>query len=311
MIHHYIASRFRHRDRVKLTVVAVLLFLFSLSYLRHPYSISPSSFLVTQLNLAQETGSRHNTSVNPQVTATSASTQVSLTSSFEGVDILLRNLELATTSDKHIETDSQAIINAAPSTVDIDVLLTETARFEARQSRVQALDSISSPKVTNEKDIPLTMPVDAPVLPQLIFPIDQAELLDGELTLIGTGKPNTVVQALDYSIILGTTPVDINGEWYFTFTPSSGMHEFAVRHIDDQTTKSNSVIVIVTDDINNINCNSNPGLELEDHYIVGTCDTICEISQQLGLTCEALIAANPHIGDPNLIFPGQLLTASQ
>ncbi len=45
----------------------------------------------------------------------------------------------------------------------------------------------------------------------------------------------------------------------------------------------------------------------EDHYVVGSCDTLSGIAAWLGVTVEALLAANPQITDPDLIFPGQVI----
>lgn len=42
-------------------------------------------------------------------------------------------------------------------------------------------------------------------------------------------------------------------------------------------------------------------------YIVRPGDTLAEIAQRNGLTVETMLSWNPHIADPNLIFPGDLL----
>ncbi len=43
-------------------------------------------------------------------------------------------------------------------------------------------------------------------------------------------------------------------------------------------------------------------------YTVQPGDTLFFIAQRFGVTLQALIAANPQIPDPNLIFPGQVIT---
>jgi|ERR1700733_3578747 tyrosinase len=43
-------------------------------------------------------------------------------------------------------------------------------------------------------------------------------------------------------------------------------------------------------------------------YVVQSGDTLSGIAQKLGVSLQALEAANPQISDPNLIFPGQLVT---
>ncbi len=42
-------------------------------------------------------------------------------------------------------------------------------------------------------------------------------------------------------------------------------------------------------------------------YVVQPGDTMFFIAQRFGVTLEALIAANPQISDPNLVFPGDVL----
>ena len=43
-------------------------------------------------------------------------------------------------------------------------------------------------------------------------------------------------------------------------------------------------------------------------YVVQSGDTMSGIAQKFGVSLGALEAANPQVHDPNLIFPGQLLT---
>ncbi len=45
----------------------------------------------------------------------------------------------------------------------------------------------------------------------------------------------------------------------------------------------------------------------QGRYTVVSGDTMFTIAQRFGVTLDALIAANPHISDPNLIFPGDVL----
>lgn len=42
-------------------------------------------------------------------------------------------------------------------------------------------------------------------------------------------------------------------------------------------------------------------------YVVQRGDTLSAIARRFGVTLAALIAANPQIRDPNLIFPGQII----
>jgi len=56
-----------------------------------------------------------------------------------------------------------------------------------------------------------------------------------------------------------------------------------------------------------INCDLYPGVDNGDTYIVGACDWLTKIANSLGVSYSALLAANPQIQDPNLIYPGQVL----
>jgi nucleoid-associated protein YgaU len=42
-------------------------------------------------------------------------------------------------------------------------------------------------------------------------------------------------------------------------------------------------------------------------WIVGECDTLHRISELTGIPFAVLVAANPQIADPNIIFPGQVI----
>ena len=48
-----------------------------------------------------------------------------------------------------------------------------------------------------------------------------------------------------------------------------------------------------------------PGFQ--SRYIVQPGDTMFSIAQRSGVSLDALIAANPHIPDPNVLFPGDVL----
>ena len=305
------AKRFRQRDRIKLSVMGVLLLLFSLTYLRQPYPVSSLSLLITQLDPAIETRLNQRTALNQQGTNTAESSEVLSAASIIAAAPTATHSRLVAVGDEPFETQSQAVVGTATPAPSDAAFTVDMAQAEASESQAQALAETHLAKAQGENDQPQTMLAVTLTSPQLIFPADNAELLQGPLTLLGTSEPNTVVQALDYAIVLGTAPVNANGEWAFTFTPSAGLHQFAVRHADEQTIKSNTINVFVADDSNKLDCDGNPGLPHAGHYIVGTCDTLCDISQLVGMTCEALIAANPQISNPNLIFPGQLLTVFQ
>jgi hypothetical protein len=54
-------------------------------------------------------------------------------------------------------------------------------------------------------------------------------------------------------------------------------------------------------------CVGPTGIDQGEVWIVGECDTLHRISQLTGIPFAALVAANPQIPDPNIIFPGQVI----
>jgi hypothetical protein len=143
--------------------------------------------------------------------------------------------------------------------------------------------------------------------PELLFPIDGADVITGRLTLIGPGQPGAGVEILDGSVVLGTTQVDADGEWRFTLEPQARTYRFAVRSVGDTTTPSSFIEVRVAGDTD-VDCFSNPGIDRGDVYVVGTCDTLEDISKLKGISLEDLEAANSQIADPDMVYPGDFVT---
>jgi LysM repeat protein len=54
-------------------------------------------------------------------------------------------------------------------------------------------------------------------------------------------------------------------------------------------------------------CERFPGIDNGSTYVVGACDWLAKIADKLGVTYQALLAANPQIDDPNIIIRGQVL----
>ncbi len=47
--------------------------------------------------------------------------------------------------------------------------------------------------------------------------------------------------------------------------------------------------------------------EDENYYVVKSGDTLSQLSQRSGMTIDELLSWNPHISDPNLIYPGDVI----
>jgi hypothetical protein len=45
----------------------------------------------------------------------------------------------------------------------------------------------------------------------------------------------------------------------------------------------------------------------EEHYVVGSCDTLSGIAVWLDVSVESLLESNPQITDPDTIIPGQIV----
>jgi hypothetical protein len=148
--------------------------------------------------------------------------------------------------------------------------------------------------------------------PGLLFPADGADIITGEvivgrLTLIGIGEPGTEVEILDGSDVVGTALVDAQGEWLYTYEPPKGHHRYTVRPVTEAPATEGTVDARVATPAEGIDCNSNPGIDRETTYIVGTCDTLSVIGRVKGVSLDAVLAANPQFEDPDLIFPGDFV----
>jgi hypothetical protein len=169
----------------------------------------------------------------------------------------------------------------------------------------ESLASEAAPEGDEAETTAPTTEVTTP--PELLFPIDGADVIAGRLTLIGPGQPGTGVEILDGSAVLGTTQVGADGEWRFTFEPQAGAYQFAVRSVGD-TTNPDSFVAVRVAAGTDVDCFSNPGIDRGEVFVVGTCDTLEDISKIKGVSLEDLEAANSQIADPDMVYPGDFVT---
>ena len=112
---------------------------------------------------------------------------------------------------------------------------------------------------------PISLSVAAPpvevALPAFIFPANEADVLEGELTLIGTGEPDSDIEVWDNETVVGTAPVGVEGEWYFTLEPGRGTHRYAASPAGSEAGRSEVVNVRVVSPLAQHNCASNAGLD--------------------------------------------------
>ena len=170
---------------------------------------------------------------------------------------------------------------------------------------VQALDAGGEVVAASE---PILLTVAAPIAaPTLDFPTEGAELPSGELTLTGTGEPGTEIEILDNGVVVGATQVGEDGQWYFIFEPEAGDHQLVVRPGGDDPAAGSAVRVTVASPAATTACTSPAGACTGDTYVVVAGDTLTCISKCAEVGLWALIAANPQIEDPDLIFPRQVI----
>ena len=208
---------------------------------------------------------------------------------------------------------------------DLRVSLNEPGTYEIQARALDADgavaaegESVSVTLVSAEEEeeagetvvAPTSPPVEPGVAPDIVFPADGGDVILGELTLVGSGAADSMVEVLNGSEVLGTAEVGADGEWTFTLEPSAGEYKFAARAMGDESAVS-GVITVKVAPKDEVDCDSNPGLNRGDTYIVGTCDTLIDISQQLEIDYEALVSLNPQIPNVDLIYPGEILTLSQ
>jgi DNA-binding beta-propeller fold protein YncE/4-amino-4-deoxy-L-arabinose transferase-like glycosyltransferase len=148
------------------------------------------------------------------------------------------------------------------------------------------------------------------------------QLSPGEVTLNGTGEPDSEVRVLVGGDPIGIAQVDDGGNWSLVAELSEpGEYEIVVEALSDAgevvATSEPGILVIV--DITPTSpttvvsptamaeCRTLPGSCAGNTYTVQPGDTLQCISQCTGVTLEALLAANPEIDDPDLILPGQAI----
>ncbi len=249
--------------------------------------------------------------------AEAALVEPAITSPRPDSELSSRELNLAGTGEPGSEV--QAIVDgqiAGTTTIDSDgnwsleISLEEPGDYEIS---IQVLDAAGDVAAETEPlSVSATFETAAEVEPPtIIFPADGADIILGELTLIGSGDPGTEVEVLDNEDLLEVVEVEAGGEWTFRFEPSEGDHQLSARVPEGEAVSAGVIDIQVFSPDDGYDCDSNPGLVREDSYIVGTCDTLVSISEQLGIEYEDLAAANPQIGEPDLIYPGEELAIPQ
>jgi hypothetical protein len=229
--------------------------------------------------------------------------------SFEGAELPAGELTLSGTgvpgSEVQIVVDGE-VLGVAP--VGSDGKWSYVIRIEEpgeHEVLVQALDA-DGEVVTVSEPVSVTV-VAGVVAPELESPAHGAEVSAGELTLAGVGEPGTEVEILDNGVVVGVAQVGDDGQWRFTFEPEPGDHQLAVRAIGDETAVGGAVGVTVSSPPSGTACDAPAGSCTGDVYVVVSGDMLWCISRCADVNLHALIAANPEIENPDLIFPEQII----
>jgi hypothetical protein len=149
-------------------------------------------------------------------------------------------------------------------------------------------------------------------------------LTAGSLTLAGTGAPGSTVQIVIDGQPAGTATVGTDGRWSFDTTLAAGQRRIVVNALDaaGQVAASGEVATLTVAALSPPAVTPAPGttnacrpgdpdafgVDQGQTWLVERCDTLAHIARQTGIDLNALIAANPQVADPDLIFPGQLIT---
>jgi hypothetical protein len=155
--------------------------------------------------------------------------------------------------------------------------------------------------------------------PTWASPGDGAELQAGVVELRGTGQPGTEIEILDAGAAIGAAMVQDDGIWTFEYRLEVGTHALAVRNARDPGGSSQTVRVEVTSasepgesggaSTEAARCPADPphGIDRGTTYVVARCEYMSLIAGRTGVTLQDLIAANPQVANPVLIYPGQVL----
>lgn len=150
--------------------------------------------------------------------------------------------------------------------------------------------------------------------PTLTEPAEGAALAAGDVTLAGTGAPGSEVDVLEDGVIVGTAVVDDAGQWTFTLPAAAGDHTYSVRPAGSEIDTATVSATVATAEPGTETaaaaavCNDPaPGIDQGDTYVVGECEWLVRIAGRLGIAYEDLIAVNPQIENPDIVYPGQVI----
>jgi archaellum component FlaG (FlaF/FlaG flagellin family)/nucleoid-associated protein YgaU len=187
------------------------------------------------------------------------------------------------------------------------------------QLQARALDD-EGEVIAESEEVVFSQPELTVQTPVILTPTQGITLTAGVITIAGTGSPSATLEVLLDGEVLSTTVVQESGAWAISSVISPGVHSLVVQALDDPERLSESLSISVEAGAEEAEVAEEPPSEAEDveegcgvgeirddTYIVAPCEYIALIAERAGVTVEALLAANPDLEDPNLIYPGQVL----
>jgi len=142
-----------------------------------------------------------------------------------------------------------------------------------------------------------------------------ASYAPGAVTLSGSGVPGSTVQIVVNDQIVGEAIVGADGQWSFPYNfTEAGDFSVVVNGLDagGQVVAATEPAIArikapVAADITRICDYSDPTVFGEDKgkfWLVDRCDTLSRIARITNISLAAIIAANPQVKNPDLIYPG-------
>jgi hypothetical protein len=126
-----------------------------------------------------------------------------------------------------------------------------------------------------------------------------------KVKLTGKADPGARVQIVIDGKPVNTVVADSDGNWTYNANLLRGEHEILANVLDKKgkVSATSTPYKVTTEGYAGGGCGR--GVDLGPVWSVDHCDTLNLISRDTGISVDALIAANPTITNPNLIYPGQ------
>jgi len=177
---------------------------------------------------------------------------------------------------------------------------------------VRAVDA-SGKTLAESTPLKFTVPVLVKA-PMLTAPLPDAAITGDMVALEGTGQPGAEVEILDNGKVVGKAVVQADGTWKFDYKFEPGAHSLAVQNAGDAASASEAINVEVAAAPKPAAAtgvcsagNIPMGVDQGTTYIVARCEYMGLIAQRTGVKLADLIAANPQVTNPSLIYPDQVL----